>query len=94
MGTIFPKLSKLPMQVQEDILDKMTDSTVKSMAIGSNAEIKSGISLENFAKDGDVIEIDGMLYHCHPAISDLLNSLWEQIEGMKVSIKNLENAKN
>ena len=77
MGTAFPKLSKMPLKIQEDVLDNMSAASAKMIE-----------------RDADVIEIDGSLYHCHPAVSNLLNSLWEQIEGMKESIKALENARN
>jgi len=80
MGTTFPKLSKMPLKIQEDVLDNMSAASAKM--------------IENITKEADVIEIDGSLYHCHPAVSNLLNSLWEQIEGMKESIKALENARN
>ena len=91
IGIVYPKLSKLPLKVQEDILDSMADSVARKIVIGSNAKIAG---LEEESKIDDIIEIDGMMYHCHPAVSNLLNSLWEQIEGMKRSIKTLENAKN
>ena len=63
---------------------------------GQSDEMRSiaWASMKMIERDGDVIEIDGSLYHCHPAVSNLLNSLWEQIEGMKESIKALENARN
>ena len=83
MAIAYPKLSKLPL---------MVDSVAKKITIGTNAKIVG--TRDDLNNDGDIIEIDGMLYHCHPAVSNLLNSLWEQIEGMKESIDKIENAKN
>jgi len=80
MGTEFPKLSKMPLKIQEDVLDNMSTASARM--------------IKNLTDNGDVIEIDGSLYKCHPAVSELLNSLWEQIEGMKESITSLEDARN
>ena len=80
MGTEFPKLSKMPLKIQEDVLDNMSTASARM--------------IKNLTDNGDVIEIDGSIYNCHPAVSELLNSLWEQIEGMKESITSLEDARN